>query len=136
MFSKILSQRSWEGNATTSSSRIRSDNDILSTLPQDMINKILMYTGKFRIENGKPIGIIAKDDERYRMLEKREHRRIYKNIGLNMYSVTVFVQVSTRKFFEISVEPIDTDYVWICRTHSYLNFPVNPLAAQCEYHIL
>jgi hypothetical protein len=121
MYSEILSHRCWEG----------SDNDILSTLPQDVINKILVYTGKFRIEKGKPVGIIAKDDERYRILEKREHRRIY-----DMYSVTVFVNVNTRKFFEISVELIDRDYVWMCRTHSYATFPVNPLASYCEYRIL
>jgi len=108
-------------------------------LPKDVIYHILQYTDVFRLEKGKPIGIISKEDERYNLLEKRRHKPIYKNIGLNMYSVLVLVTVNSRKFFEISVEPTNeegTEYIWKLKTHSYLIFPVNPLSSHYEYRIL
>ena len=97
----------------------------LMNLPKDIIHTILLFTGRFRIENGKAIGIIPKEDERYQMLFKKmqlKSRQYYSyrtNEEPDDVYVRRYVQVNTKKFFEISIEPYDDAYIWKCRVHAY-----------------
>jgi len=88
-------------------------------LPKDIIHTILLFTGRFRIENGKAIGIIPKDDERYHILLKSRNHSYRTNEEPDEVYVRRYVQVNTKKFFEISIESYDDAYIWKCRVHAY-----------------
>ena len=99
----------------------------MTCLPKDVVNTILVYTGQFRIENGNLIGIIPKDDERYEILSKIRRQHYYHtDQEPDMVYARIYIQVTTRKFFEISVEPLYQGYVWRCRVHEYPHTDMNP----------